>query len=446
MRTFFNTLRNIFKIEDLRGRIVATLGLVLVYRLGAHVVLPGIDPEALVNSDWTQSNTEGIMGLLNLFTGGAFANVSFMALGIMPYISASIVIQLLGVAVPYIQKLQKEGESGRNKINQLTRWLTIAITAVQGPGYIAYSTSMMPKEAMLLGSGWEFTFVSMVLLSTGTLFAMWLGEKITDRGIGNGISLLIMIGIIAVLPTSMFAEVTTRLEQSGGGLVILAIELVVLLAVILLCILLVQGTRKIPIAYPRQMMGQRFAGARQYIPLKINASGVMPIIFAQAIMFVPMTFVGLFNADGESWLQEGIRVFSDPAGFWYNFVFFILVVVFTYFYTAITVNPDQMAADMKRSGATIYNLKPGKQTAKFLNETLTRLVLPGSIFLAIVAILPAFAMMAGVDRTFAQFYGGTSLLIMVGVVLDTVQQINAHLLNRHYDGLMKKGRRVRSGM
>ena len=440
MKGLLSTLRNIWKIEDLRLRILTTLGFVLIYRLGSFVTLPGIDPNQLQLLE--SQTSDGLLGLLNLFTGGAFSQASIMALGIMPYISASIVIQLLGVAVPYIQKLQREGESGRNKINQLTRYLTILITGVQGPGYIANLQATLPETAFLLSPS-TFWTSSIIILVTGTLFAMWLGEKITDRGIGNGISLLIMIGIIAALPQAFAFEFVTKINSSGGGLVMLVIELVLILAVILLCILLVQGTRRIPIAYPKQMMGQRFAGARQYIPLKINAAGVMPIIFAQAIMFIPITFAGFSTSTAASgFVQE----FSDFAGFWYNFVFAILVIVFTYFYTAITVNPDQMAADMKRSGATIYNLKQGKPTAKFLNETMTRIVLPGSFFLAFVAILPAFAMRAGVNPQFAQFYGGTSLLIMVGVVLDTVQQINAHLLNRHYDGLMKKGRRTRSGM
>jgi|TARA_B100002052_G_C15864443_1_gene591637 preprotein translocase subunit SecY len=440
MKALLSTLRNIWKIEDLRLRILTTLGFVLIYRLGSFVTLPGIDPNQLQLLE--SQTSDGLLGLLNLFTGGAFSQASIMALGIMPYISASIVIQLLGVAVPYIQKLQREGESGRTKINQLTRYLTILITGVQGPGYIANLQATLPETAFLLSPS-TFWTSSIIILVTGTLFAMWLGEKITDRGIGNGISLLIMIGIIAALPQAFAFEFVTKINSSGGGLVMLVIELVLILAVILLCILLVQGTRRIPIAYPKQMMGQRFAGARQYIPLKINAAGVMPIIFAQAIMFIPITFAGFSTSTAASgFVQE----FSNFAGFWYNFVFAILVIVFTYFYTAITVNPDQMAADMKRSGATIYNLKQGKPTAKFLNETMTRIVLPGSFFLAFVAILPAFAMRAGVNPQFAQFYGGTSLLIMVGVVLDTVQQINAHLLNRHYDGLMKRGRRTRSGM
>jgi preprotein translocase subunit SecY len=443
MRALFNTLRNIWNIQDLRMRILTTLGFVLIYRLGSFVTLPGIDPTQLQLLE--NQTSDGLLGLLNLFTGGAFSQASIMALGIMPYISASIVIQLLGVAVPYIQKLQKDGESGRTKINQLTRYLTILITGVQGPGYIANLQATLPETAFLLSPS-TFWTSSIIILVTGTLFAMWLGEKITDRGIGNGISLLIMIGIIAALPQSFAFEFVTKINGSGGGLVILVIELVLLLAVILLSILLVQGTRRIPVTYAKQMIGNRqYGGVKQYIPLKINAAGVMPIIFAQAIMFIPITFAG-FSASTAS--SAFVQEFSDFSGFWYNFVFFILVVVFTYFYTAITVNPEQMAADMKRNNAMITEnrIKPGKQTAEYLNNVMTRIVLPGSFFLAFVAILPAFAMQAGVNPQFAQFYGGTSLLIMVGVVLDTIQQINAHLINRHYDGLMKKGRRTRSGM
>jgi len=444
MKGLFNTIRNIWKIEDLRTRILTTLGFVLIYRLGSFVTLPGIDPTQLQLLE--NQTSEGLLGLLNLFTGGAFSQASIMALGIMPYISASIVIQLLGVAVPYIQKLQREGESGRTKINQLTRYLTILITGVQGPGYIANLQATLPETAFLLSPA-TFWTSSIIILVTGTLFAMWLGEKITDRGIGNGISLLIMIGIIAALPQAFAFEFVTKINSSGGGLVMLVMELVVILAVILLSILLVQGTRRIPVNYAKTVIRNRqYGGVRQYIPLKINAAGVMPIIFAQAIMFIPITFAGFSSSSAASgFVQE----FSDFGGFWYNFVFAILVIVFTYFYTAITINTSQMATDMKRNNAFITErggIRQGKETAKYLDLVMSRIVLPGSFFLAFVAILPAFAMQAGVNPQFAQFYGGTSLLIMVGVVLDTVQQINAHLISRHYDGLMKKGRRTRSGM
>ncbi|MAQ31320.1 MAG: preprotein translocase subunit SecY [Flavobacteriales bacterium] len=456
MRTLFNTIRNIWKIDDLRIRILTTLGFILIYRLGSFVTLPGIDPSQL--SALENQTSDGLLGLLNLFTGGAFSQASIMALGIMPYISASIVIQLLGVAVPYIQKLQREGESGRTKINQLTRYLTILITGVQGPGYIANIKATLPETAFLhnivasqdpsfLLTETGFWFSSGVILVTGTLFAMWLGEKITDRGIGNGISLLIMIGIIAALPQAFAFEFATKVASSGGGLVMLALELVFILVVILISILLVQGTRRIPVNYAKTVIRNRqYGGVRQYIPLKINAAGVMPIIFAQAIMFIPITIAGFSSSTAASgFVQE----FSDFGGFWYNFVFAVLVIVFTYFYTAITINTTQMAADMKRNNAFITErggVRQGKETAKYLDNVMSRIVLPGSFFLAFVAILPAFAMQAGVNPQFAQFYGGTSLLIMVGVVLDTIQQINAHLINRHYDGLMKKGRRTRSGM
>jgi len=444
MKALFNTIRNIWKIDDLRTRILTTLGFVLIYRLGSFVTLPGIDPTQLQLLE--NQTSDGLLGLLNLFTGGAFSQASIMALGIMPYISASIVIQLLGVAVPYIQKLQREGESGRTKINQITRYLTILITGVQGPGYIANLQATLPDTAFLLSPA-TFWTSSIIILVTGTLFAMWLGEKITDRGIGNGISLLIMIGIIAALPQAFAFEFVTKINSSGGGLVMLVMELVVILAVILLSILLVQGTRRIPVNYAKTVIRNRqYGGVRQYIPLKINAAGVMPIIFAQAIMFIPITFAGFSSSTAASgFVQE----FSDFGGFWYNFVFAILVIVFTYFYTAITINTSQMATDMKRNNAFITErggIRQGKETAKYLDAVMSRIVLPGSFFLAFVAILPAFAMQAGVNPQFAQFYGGTSLLIMVGVVLDTIQQINAHLINRHYDGLMKKGRRTRSGM
>lgn len=438
MKNFITTLRNIWKIEELRTRILVTLGFVLIYRLGSFVVLPGIDPTQLAALQ--QQASSGLLGLLNLFTGGAFAQASIFALGIMPYISASIVIQLLGIAVPYFQKLQREGESGRRKINNITRYLTILITAGQAPGYIANLQAQLPAEAFLLGPT-AFWLSSIIILVTGTMFVMWLGEKITDRGIGNGISLIIMIGIIAALPGSLMAEFATALESQGGGLVMFLVEMVVLLGVILVCILLVQGTRRIPVNFAKRVVGNKqYGGVRQYIPLKVNASGVMPIIFAQAIMFIPIELVGF--SDSET-LQGFAAAFTDFSGLWYNLVFFFMVVIFTYFYTAITVNPKQMADDMKKNGGFIPGVKPGRKTAEFLDDAMSKITLPGSLFLALVAILPAFAMQFGINQGFAQFYGGTSLLIMVGVVLDTLQQVESHLLMRHYDGLTSGGGRIK---
>ena len=380
---------------------------------------------------------DGLLGLLNMFTGGAFSQASIMALGIMPYISASIVIQLMTMAVPYLQKLQKDGESGRTKINQITRYLTVVITCFQAPGYIANLKATLPPEAFLLSSG-TFWVSSIIILVTGTMFAMWLGEKITDRGIGNGISLLIMVGIIAVLPQSFLFEVG-RVNP-----LIILVELLILLVVIFASVLLVQGVRRIPIQYAKRGASAQVASARQYLPLKVNAAGVMPIIFAQAIMFIPITFAGLSETES---VQNFVTTFSDFSGFWYNFVFALLIILFTYFYTAITVNTNQMADDLKRNGGFVPGVKPGKDTANFLDGVMSRIVLPGSVFLAFIAILPAFAMNAGINQSFSQFFGGTSLLIMVGVVLDTLQQIEGYLLNRHYDGLMKSGRLTgRSGM
>jgi preprotein translocase subunit SecY len=378
---------------------------------------------------------EGVMGLLDMFSGGAFSNASILALGIMPYISASIIIQLLGIAIPYFQRLQREGESGRRKLNQITRYLTVAILFLQAPSYIANLKMQAPNAFLISGMG--FTITTTIILAAGTMFVMWLGERITDKGIGNGISLIIMIGIIARLPFASVAEFVSRLEE-GGGLVMLLFELVVLFFVFCGTILLVQGTRRIPVQYAKRIVGNKqYGGVRQYIPLKINAAGVMPIIFAQAIMFVPITIAGFADSDGASGF---IAAFSNFTGFWYNFVFAVLIIVFTYFYTVVTVNPTQMAEDMKRNGGFIPGIKPGKKTVEYLDTVMSRITFPGSIFLALVAILPAFARMAGVDNSFAQFYGGTSLLILVGVVLDTLQQIESHLLMRHYDGLLKSGR------
>lgn len=382
------------------------------------------------------------MGLLNMFSGGAFANASIMALGIMPYISASIFIQLLGIAVPYFQRMMREGESGRRKINQITRYLTVLILLFQAPGYIANLHMQLPESAFIT-SGWLFTVSSTIILTAGSMFVMWLGERITDKGIGNGISLIIMVGIISRLPFALLAELVSRLEE-GGGFLMLLIEIVVLFFIFEGAILLVQGTRRVPVQYAKRIVGNKqYGGVRQYIPLKVNAAGVMPIIFAQAIMFIPMVFAGYVQSESATGFAA---VFSNYTGFWYNFVFALLIILFTYFYTAITINPTQMADDMKRNGGFIPGVKPGKKTVEFLDSVMSKITLPGSIFLALVAILPAFAQMAGVDPNFAQFYGGTSLLILVGVVLDTLQQIESHLLMRHYDGLLKSGRiKGRSG-
>jgi preprotein translocase subunit SecY len=442
MERIIQTLRNIYKIEELRKRIFYTIGIVLIYRLGSYVVLPGIDPSKL--DALNKQTSDGLLGLLNMFSGGAFSNASIFALGIMPYISASIVIQLLGMAVPYFQKLQKEGESGRKKLNQITRYLTIIVTAMQAPAYIANVLSQLPPEAITpfdpnITSPTTFFWISSItILVSGTMFVMWLGEKITDKGIGNGISLIIMIGIIARLPFALVGEFLSRMEEKGGGLVFFVLEIAVLIVVILITILLVQGTRKIPVQYAKRIVGNKqYGGVRQYIPLKVNAAGVMPIIFAQAIMFLPLTIAGFANSES---LSGFAAVFTDINGFWYNFVFAILIIVFTYFYTAITVNHNQMAEDMKKNGGFIPGVKPGKKTAEFIDAVMSRVTLPGSIFLAFVAVMPALVRLIGVSSQFAQFFGGTSLLILVGVVLDTLQQVESHLLMRHYDGLMKSGR------
>ena len=442
MKRLIQTLRNIYKIDELRKRITYTIGIILLYRLGSYVVLPGVDPNQLAN---LQNQTSGgLLGLLNMFSGGAFSNASIFALGIMPYISASIVVQLLGMAIPYFQKLQKEGESGRKKINQITRYLTVVITGFQAPGYIANLISQLPAQAItpfdpsVTSPSTFFWVSSVIILISGTLFVMWLGERITDKGIGNGISLIIMIGIIARLPFALFGELVSRMEQKGGGLVIFIVELAVLIGVVLISILLVQGTRKIPVQYAKRIVGNKqYGGVRQYIPLKVNAAGVMPIIFAQAIMFLPLTLAGF--AQSES-LSGFFAAFTNVHGFWYNFVFALLIVVFTYFYTAITINPNQMAEDMKKNNGFIPGVKPGKKTAEFIDQIMSRITLPGSLFLAFVAIMPSLVGNIGITQQFANFYGGTSLLIMVGVVLDTLQQIESHLLMRHYDGLTKSGR------
>jgi len=433
MKRFIETLKNIYKIEDLRLRIGTTLFFILIYRLGSFVSLPGIDPAQLQNLK--NQTSDGLLGLIDMFSGGAFSQASIFALGIMPYISASIVIQLLGIAVPYFQRLQKEGESGRRKINQITRYLTVIILIFQAPAYLTNLHMQLPATAFAM-KGAMFTVSSVIILTAGSMFVMWLGERITDKGIGNGISLIIMIGIIARLPQSVVQEFAARVE--GGGLVMFLIEFVILFIVFMAAILLVQGTRRIPVQYAKRIVGNKqYGGVRQYIPLKVNAAGVMPIIFAQAIMMVPLTIVGVANSEN---LNGVAAALSNMTGFWYNFVQFTLVVAFTYFYTAITVNPTQMAEDMKKNGGFIPGVKPGKRTVEFLDTIMSRITLPGSIFLGLITILPAFAMIIGVNQSFALFFGGTSLLILVGVVLDTLQQIESHLLMRHYDGLTKSGR------
>ncbi|MDA1143692.1 MAG: preprotein translocase subunit SecY [Bacteroidetes bacterium] len=442
MKNFIETLSNIWKIEELKGRILVTLSLLLVYRFGAQIVLPGIDTTQL--AQLTSNTDSGILGILNAFTGGAFANASVFALGIMPYISASIVVQLMGIAIPYLQKLQKEGESGRKTINQITRWLTIGICVVQAPAYL-YSLGALgvPDSAFVLGKGLDFIIPSVIILVTGTVFAMWLGEKITDKGIGNGISLLIMVGIIANMPQSFVQEFISRTSTTSGGLMFVLIEVILWFLVILGSVLLVMATRQIPVQYARRTASGGFdknaVGTRQYIPLKLNASGVMPIIFAQAIMFAPGLLGKTFNntALGQ-WMEVQ---FQDIFGLAYNILFALLIIIFTYFYTAITVPTNKMADDLKRSGGFIPGVLPGKETGDFLDKIMSLITLPGSIFLALLAILPALAVkLVDIQPGWALFYGGTSLLIMVGVAIDTVQQVNAYLLNRHYDGLMKSGK------
>ncbi|MEM1405583.1 MAG: preprotein translocase subunit SecY [Bacteroidota bacterium] len=428
MKKFITTIKNIFSIEDLRVRILNTIGFLIVFRLGSFIVIPGIDAEALGNAA-----QGGIFDLLNTFLGGSFSRASIFALGIMPYISASIVIQLLTVAVPYFQKLQKEGESGRKRLTQITRVLTIAITAAQGGSYLA---TTVPAEAIMYPSAF-FNIFSVIILITGTMFCMWLGERITDKGIGNGISMLIMIGIISRFPASIWYEFV---EDKGlNGALMSVLEIVALFFVVVATVALVQATRRIPIQYAKQVIGNKlYGGKRDYIPLKVNASGVMPIIFAQALMFIPSMIAGLWR-DSEIGAYIG-STFSDPYSWQYNLLFGLLILIFTFFYTAITVNPNDIADNLKRNGGFIPGIKPGKQTSEFIDQVLTKITLPGSIFLALIAIIPAFAVQAGVSANFAQFYGGTSLLIMVGVILDTLQQIESYLLMRHYEGMMKSGK------
>ncbi|HTE00761.1 MAG TPA: preprotein translocase subunit SecY [Mucilaginibacter sp.] len=431
MKKFFTTLSNIWKIDDLRVRITNTLLFLLIYRVGSYVILPGVNYASLN----TQKGTEGLVGLLNMFAGGSFSRASIFALGVMPYISASIVVQLLGIAVPYFAKLQKEGESGRNKINQWTRYLTIGITALQAVGYVksqVTAAQVSPVMGMAM-----FSILSVIILTAGTLFVMWLGEKITDKGIGNGISLIIMVGIIAQLPPAFLAELDVR-NGGKGGLITFIVEIIALIGVVMFTILIVQGTRKIAVQYAKRIVGNKqYGGVRQYIPLKVNAAGVMPIIFAQALMFIPATIPQFFPSTSSN---SVVMALANINSWEHNLLFGLLIIVFTYFYTAITVNPNQMADDMKKNGGFIPGVKPGKSTSEFIDGVISRITLPGSIFLAIIAIIPAFASMVGVNNLFARFFGGTSLIILVGVVLDTLQQIESHLLMRHYDGLMKTGR------
>ena len=442
MKKFIENLTNIWKIEELKNRIILTLGILLVYRFGAHIVLPGID-SAQLHELATKTSGGGLLDILNAFTGGAFSNASVFALGIMPYISASIVVQLMGIAIPYLQKLQKEGESGRRKINQITRWLTIAICIVQAPVYL-YGINRLgvPDSAFLLGKGLNFIVPAVLILVTGTIFAMWLGEKITDKGIGNGISLLIMVGIIARLPRAFLSETASRLTGNGGPLLIL-IEIILWFVIILLCIYLIKAVRQIPVQYARRTAEggtaneRNIFGARQYIPLKLNAAGVMPIIFAQALMFIPATVAGLSQSEFAKSVQAA---FSNVFGFWYNLLFAAMIILFTYFYTAITVPTNKMADDLKRSGGFIPGIRPGKETGDYLDKIMSLITLPGSIFIALVAIFPSLLKIIGMQDQWALFYGGTSLLILVGVAIDTMQQVNSYLLNRHYDGLMKTGK------
>ncbi|MFT4643996.1 MAG: preprotein translocase subunit SecY [Planctomycetota bacterium] len=437
---FIETLKNIYKIEELRNKIGYTLLLIFVYRFASYIVLPGVNPLEL--DSLTSNANGGILGLINIFAGGAFSRASIMALGIMPYISASIAIQLLTVAVPYFQKLQKEGESGRRQMNQITRYLTIVVTMFQGFAYITYLKSIGLNP--VIGSVLFFQITTMIILTAGTLFAMWIGEKITDNGIGQGISLLIMVGIMANLPGSILNEITSKFGGSGaGGGMVFILEIAILFVIVMATIALVQAVRRIPVQYAKRNIVKdgrisQAGGVRQYLPLKVNASGVMPIIFAQALMFLPAYVVGLFNTGAQN--NEFLISISDPRRFGYNLLSFLLVVVFTYLYTAMIINPKQIGDQLKKEGGFIPGVKPGIQTTEYIDSVVSRITLPGSIFLGLIAILPAFALMAGINQGFAYFFGGTSLLIMVAVILDTLQQVESYLLNRHYDGLTKSGR------
>lgn len=435
MKKFIEALKNCWKIEDLRQRLLITILFVAIYRLGSFVVLPGINPNML---EQLQSQTSGgLMSLLNMFSGGAFSNASIFALGIMPYISASIVMQLLAVAVPYFQKMQREGESGRKKINWYTRALTVVILLFQAPSYLI-NLKMQAEGALASGISWTvFMVPATIILAAGSMFVLWLGERITDKGIGNGISMIIMIGIIARLPQAFIQEFSSRLEAiTGGGIIMFIVELLILYFVVCAAILLVQGTRRVPVQYAKRLVGNKqYGGARQYIPLKLFAANVMPIIFAQALMFIPLAFVR-YQSDNTGWVVQSLM---DNTSWLYNSVYVILIVAFTYFYTAITLNPVQMAEDMKRNNGFIPGIKPGKDTADYIDTIMSRLTLPGSLFIAFIAIMPALAGSLNVQQAFSQFFGGTSLLILVGVVIDTLQQIESHLMMRHYDGLLNSG-------
>ncbi len=442
MKKFIESIQNVWKIEELRNRVLFTLGLLLVYRFGAHVTLPGIDATKL--QGLTDQTDKGIGWLINVFTGGAFSQASVFALGIMPYISASIVVQLMGIAIPYLQKLQKEGESGRKKMNQITRWLTIGITLVQGPGYIYNLYRTLPGDAFLLGfNSFAFLFSSVIILTTGTIFAMWLGEKITDKGIGNGISLLILVGIVARLPQAFTQEFSSAVSQNNGGIMKIVVEIIVWLLIIIACVLMTMAVRRVAVQYARRTVSGDLesdltGGNRQFIPLKLNASGVMPIIFAQAIMFIPAAVAGLSSSETA---QSISTRFQNIFGWEYNLLFAFLIVIFTYFYTAITIPTNRMADDLKRSGGFIPGVKPGVETADFLDKVMSLITFPGSLFLALLAVFPAIVVsVMGVQAQWALFFGGTSLLILVGVAIDTIQQINSYLLNQHYDGLMKTGK------
>jgi preprotein translocase subunit SecY len=436
VKKFIETIKNIWSIEDLRSRILTTLLLVLIYRVGSYIVLPGIDANLL--HQFSEKSNQGILGLFNMFAGGSFSRASIFALGIMPFISASIAIQLLTIAVPYFQKLQKEGESGRKKINQFTRILTVVVTGFQASAYVAFLKNQSSGAIIAEYGTFFFWLTTTIVLTAGTLFVMWLGEKITDKGIGNGTSIIIMVGILARLPQALIQEFTSRTTEAGGGLLVFLIELAVFIFITIGLILLVQGTRKIPVNYAKRIVGNKqFGGVRQFIPLKVNAAGVMPIIFAQAIMFIPATAIGFATSDSASGF---IRIFSDHTNGWYNVIYAVLVIVFTYFYTALIFNPTQMADEMKRNNGFVPGVKPGKATADYIGAVMDRITLPGAFFLALVGILPGVAAALHINSNFASFFGGTSLLIMVGVILDTLQQIESQLLMRHYDGLMSTGR------